>query len=137
MQNHNTISISSFILLIFTFLLHACTKDEGSPIISKWAMIAVIQDGTDVSEEHNPFGERHITFRNDGVFESGGRPYGVNTGKYIFNEQDSSLFRDSDVGEEDDSTWEVRYVGDTMKLAGTGTRRAERFQLWHVPYRST
>jgi hypothetical protein len=43
-------------------------------------MHQVVQNGAVVSDEHNPQKNRYITFNKDGSFESGGDPYGTNTG---------------------------------------------------------
>lgn len=99
-------------------------------------MLKVIQDGKDVTEEHNPFGERFFKMNNDGTFESGGRPYGRNTGKYVYTSESKHLFLDSDVGPDDDSNWKITLKGDTLLMQGTGTAWAERFQMIHVKKKS-
>ena len=120
-------------LLIFIF---ACQSTENavhdSSLHGEWMMHAVIQQGNDVTAEHNPEKDRYIIFKEDGTFESGGSPWGKNTGKFTFNETDKSLFLDSDVGEEDDSNWEVNFQGDTLQWQGVGTAWAEDFQIIHV-----
>lgn len=95
-------------------------------------MHQVIQNGEDVSEEHNPDKERFVLFKSDSTFVSDGKPFGRNTGKYLFNSEDNSLFLDSDVGPEDDSNWKVSFSGDTMKWQGVGTEWAENFILVHL-----
>ncbi len=122
-----------FALLLFTF---ACSATEQSSQVTDlaghWMMQAVYQEGNDVTEEHNPERDRYITFREDGTFETGGSPWGKNTGKYIFNEADMRLFLDSDVGEEDDSNWIISFRNDTLHWQGVGTAWAEDFEILHV-----
>ncbi len=95
-------------------------------------MHQVYQKGNDVTPEHNPEMERYIIFREDGTFESGGSPYGKNTGAYEVDQQQKILFIDNDAGEDDDSRWNVEIAGDTMKWEGIGSDFAESFRLVHV-----
>lgn len=115
------------LLLITAFLF--CLPQDDNLLEGKWTMYKVIQDGKDVSEEHNPFGERYFQINADGTFESGGRPYGSNTGKYVYNTETNHLFLDSDVGPNDDSNWNITLNADTLLMQGTGTAWAERFQM--------
>lgn len=107
----------------------ACTP-SGNKIDQEWKMYKIIQDGKDVTAEHDPYNERTINFTPDS-FISEGRPFGRNTGTYTYSEE-GILFLDSDAGEEDDSKWEVRFSGDTMFWQGVGTAWAERFEIIHL-----
>lgn len=111
---------------------HDADSGENAGLNGKWMMYKVIQEGKDVSKEHNPFEERFFVLKNDSTFESDGRPYGRNTGKYVYNQEENSLFIDSDVGPEDDSRWKITLLGDTMKWRGVGTQWAEQFEIIHV-----
>ena len=113
---------------VFAFYLSHCLDQR---LGGKWMMHQVIQDGNDVSEEHNPHHERYIILREDGTFETGGRPYGTNTGRYIYTPEDNNLFLDSDAGPEDDSRWKVTISRDTMNWQGVGTEWANRFLIVH------
>lgn len=95
-------------------------------------MVKIYQDGHDVSADHNPAQDRYIHFKDDGSFESGGTPVGINTGSYQFNAEERKLFIDSDAGEEDDSYWMVDISRDTMLWQGIGSPWAESFRLVHV-----
>lgn len=95
-------------------------------------MHQVIQSGKDVTTEHNPHAERYLTLKSDSTFESGGRPFGSNTGKFNFNGEAKELFLDSDAGPEDDSYWKVRISNDTMYWQGFGSEWAEDFAMVHV-----
>lgn len=121
-------------LTVLVLIISAC---KSSPTLSSslpghWLMHKVIQNGQDVSQEHNPEKERYLVMRPDGSFESGGRPYGKNTGKYTFDANDQILFLDSDVGETDDSKWRVEINGDTMYWQGIGNDYAEAFQIIQI-----
>ena len=76
-----------------------------------------------MSHIHNPQDNRWIEFYENGSFESGGTPYGKNTGKYILNEDKQTLFLDSDAGEEDDSNWRVAFEHGAMIWVGVGSAR--------------
>ena len=88
MKNLNLLFIA---LLFFGF---ASNKEEG--ITGEWQMYKVIKDGQDVTSEHDPYNERFLILKGDSTFESGGRPFGKNTGKYDFNTANQTLFLDSD-----------------------------------------
>jgi hypothetical protein len=119
-------------ILFLTVLFLGCTSNEKDGIIGKWKMYKVIQDGQDVTSEHNPYNERFIIFKSDSSFESGGRPFGKNSGKYEFNSADHTLFLDSDAGPEDDSHWKVSFQSDTMRWQGYGSEWAIGFELIHI-----
>ena len=112
----------------FTFLITYVSTD----ITGKWAMHKVIQSGKDVTSEHDPHKERYLIIKDDNTFESGGRPFGKNTGKYKFDDSDNTLFLDSDAGPEDDSYWNVRVSNDTMYWQGYGSEWAKDFQIIQV-----
>lgn len=95
-------------------------------------MHKVMQHGEDVTAEHNPNSDRYLYLKGDMSFESGGTPFGRNTGKYRFDESSSTLFLDSDVGEEDDSQWLVTIQNDTMYWSGLGSEWAKNFAIVHV-----
>ncbi|WP_163715784.1 lipocalin-like domain-containing protein [Mangrovibacterium lignilyticum] len=120
--------IRPFVLTLL--LLAAC--QTGNDISGKWMMHQVIQDGQDVTAEHNPHGDRYIILKPDSTFESGGQPFGKNTGKYSFNAGKGTLFLDSDTGPEDDSQWKVTLTKDTMHWQGYGSEWADDFELIHV-----
>ena len=126
------IAISSLLPVILLFF-GACNDDQRTDILGNWKMVVVLQDGNDVSAEHNPNNDRFIELGSDGTFQSKGGEFGKNSGKYLRDGIDSTLVLDSDAGEDDDSRWKVRFSGDTMKWTGTGTVWAERFEIWHVP----
>lgn len=92
-------------------------------------MERIYDDGTDVSEEHNPAGDRYIVLRADGQFESGGQPYGRNTGRWTYDPESQELGLDSDAGAQDDSRWSVRLRGDVMEWSGVGSEFARRFRI--------
>ena len=100
-------------------------------VTGKWYMVKVLQDGSDVTMSHVA-GDRYLILKEDSTFESGGTSFDVNTGTYSFNEADSLLFLDSDVGDNDDSYWKVLVRNDTMFWSGFGTDWAERFQIVQV-----
>ncbi len=102
---------------------------DGSPLVGRWAMERVLDQGADVSAEANPARDRYIVLRPDGTFESGGQPYGRNTGTWVYNTRTRRLGLDSDLGPDDDSTWAVSLRGDTMEWAGVGSEFARRFRI--------
>jgi hypothetical protein len=119
------------ILIPVLFLVFAagCTQTIENKFLDKWEMLTVIQNGDDVSETHNPKGNRFITFSNDGTFESGGDLYGKNTAKYFVNNLNYTLYLDSDAGPDDDSIWIVSFEGNYMQWQGQGNEFAEGFLI--------
>jgi len=118
--------------ILITVIITGCQSNTEKEFTGKWFMYKVIQDGADVTSEHDPFDERFLILREDSTFESGGRPFGRNTGKYLYNSGDKTLFLDSDVGPDDDSYWKVLIRGDTMHWQGYGSEWAEGFELIHI-----
>jgi hypothetical protein len=121
----------SFFALLITISMIGRTSNPSDQITGKWLIYKVIQDGQDVSAEHNPPGERYLIFKIDSSFESGGRPFGGNRGKYTLDEN-YNLFLDSDAGSDDDSYWNVLVSGDTMYWQGFGSEWAENFQIIQI-----
>lgn len=96
-------------------------------------MAQIVQDGTnDVSAEHNPENNRFILFNADQTFESGGDPYGKNTGTWRMDETSRELFLNSDAGAEDDSYWIVSIDGRTMNWQGARFEFNKRFLITHT-----
>lgn len=93
-------------------------------------MESVVQSGNDVTSQHNPKNNRYISFLEDGTFESGGDPFGINTGKYSFDKS-GSLLLDSEAGPEDDSIWDISFEEDLMVWKGLGSEFARNFILKH------
>ncbi|MEM0962480.1 MAG: hypothetical protein AAGK21_08110 [Bacteroidota bacterium] len=100
-----------------------------SPLVGRWDMERVLDDGSDVTDQHDPNNDRFIVLFDDGTFESGGGPYGRNTGRWIYNTNTRRLGLDSDLGPEDDSIWTVTLRGDTMEWSGEGSAFARRFRI--------
>lgn len=95
-------------------------------------MDTVHEEGQDVTEQHNPAGNRWIEFSGDGTFVSDGEPYGRNSGRWIFNAETRELYLDSDAGAGDDSYWIVRLSGDEMRWEGARSSFTERFEIVHT-----
>ncbi len=121
------------IIVSFTVaFMVCCTSNTTDEITGKWRMYKVIQNGKDVTSEHNPNNDRFLILKSDSTFESGGAPYGKNTGRYLFSSGDKTLFLDSDAGPEDDSKWKVGISNDTMYWQGYGSEWAGNFELVHL-----
>ncbi|MCK3686183.1 lipocalin family protein [Maribellus sp. YY47] len=120
------------VTLIVAFFIFFNSQNPKNNIQGTWLMYKVIQNGKDVTLEHDPYHERFLILKSDCSFESGGRPFGKNTGKYEFNENENKLFLDSDTGPEDDSFWNVTIKSDTMFWRGYGSEWAEAFELIQV-----
>lgn len=124
-----------FILYLLLLLILTSCQPETSVfdrLIGEWKMEKIIQDSSDVTEEHNPFNERTLIFNSDSTFVSDGRPYGKNTGRWNIDESSGELFLDSDAGEGDDSYWLVELENENKMLwKGTRSDFTERFMLIH------
>ena len=121
-------------ILVLSVLLGAMSVDAQKlekKLVGKWMMEQVIQDGKDVSAEHNPEKNRFFIFSEDGTFESGGDPYGPNTGRFFVNNFNNTWYLDSSQGPDDDSIWKVSFEKDKMIWVGVGTDWAESFKLVH------
>lgn len=120
-----------------TFLLVAgwvsCQRSVISTeqLVGKWAMGAIMQNGTDVSAQHNPNDNRWIELNPNGTFVSDGDPYGRNTGKWTFDGNTRELYLDSDVGEGDDSYWLLSETAGNgqMLLRGTRSEFTQQFSM--------
>lgn len=123
--------MKKLVLAIVGAALLGCASNPSQNLIGKWSMLQVIQNGEDVTADHNPHLERYLIFNADSTFKSGGRPFGENTGAFSMNTQ-QQLFLDSDAGSEDDSYWNVRISNDTMYWQGYGSEWAENFQIIQV-----
>jgi hypothetical protein len=119
-------------IMLLMAMLVSCYSNSENQIKGRWKMYKVIQEGKDVTEEHNPYSERYLEFNSDSTFKSAGRPFGTNTGKYFFDENTSELFLDSDIGPEDDSYWKLKISNDTMYWQGYGSEWADNFQIAHI-----
>ena len=113
--------------------LAGCATTASVPtradLVGRWDMERIVEQGTDVSDAHNPAGDRFIVLRADGTFESGGQPYGPNTGRWTYDPVRRELGLDSDAGPQDDSRWIVRLEGDVMEWGGVGSEFARRFRI--------
>lgn len=120
--------------LLLPLLLAFCVPDGAltDALVGRWTMATVVQDGRDVTAEHNPAGDRYVVFHADGTFETGGTPYGRNTGRWTFDEGTQELYLDSDAGEGDDSYWTVTFDGDAMRWQGARSEFTERFVVTHM-----
>ncbi len=122
------VALASF-LLVAAGCATTAPPPTRSALVGSWAMEQITDDGRDVSAEHNPAGDRYIVLRADGLFESGGQPYGRNAGRWTYDHGSQELRLDSDAGPQDDSRWVVRLRGDTMEWSGVGSAFARRFRI--------
>ncbi|WP_420455605.1 hypothetical protein [Rubrivirga sp.] len=122
------------LLVLAALVASGCATASGSvsardALVGRWTMERVTDGGNDVSATANPAGDRFIVLHADGTFESGGRPYGRNTGRWVYNARTRRLGLDSDLGPDDDSTWAVSLRDDTMEWEGVGSAYARRFRI--------
>ncbi len=121
-------------VLILMFIVAGCAtgpKAFTDQLAGRWEMAKVVMDkSNDVTQEHNPAGNRYFIFNTDHTFESGGDPTGKNTGKWILDTETQTIHIDSDAGEDDDSYWIVSLDGDEMHWQGTHFEFNSRFELY-------
>ena len=121
----------SFVGLLALLAFTACTPSSmKDQLPGRWDMYAVLEADEDVTAEHNPAGNRFIEFKADGTFESGGEPYGKNTGRWSIDEDNGILYIDSEI-DDDDSDWNITLEGSEMTWTGRGDPRKETFTLIH------
>lgn len=120
------------LLLTLICILSSCNQEtpEQQQIHGTWVMKKVFEGEKDVSGVHNPYGDRWVMFNDNGTFESGGQPYGKNTGKFSFDEQNRLDIKSETLG--DDSSWHVEIKNDSMIWKGIGTQRQEAFRLVYL-----
>ena len=99
-------------------------------LVGRWEMDRVLDRGDDATATHNPAGDRYVVLRADGTFESGGQPYGTNTGRWTYEPTYRELTLDSDLGEADDTYWIVTVEDDVMEWAGVRSETARRFRIF-------
>ena len=124
------------LLALVTLAASGCVTTASSSgtssdraLVGRWDMERITDGRTDVTAEANPAGDRFITLHADGTFESGGQPYGRNTGRWVYSPTTRRLGLDSDLGPDDDSVWTVTLRGDTMQWDGEGSEYARRFRI--------
>jgi hypothetical protein len=129
-----TKDLKGILLMVSYLIVGGCISqhEDQEKLTGQWKMHQVCQKEIEVSQEHNPEMDRYIIFHQDGTFESGGSPYGKNTGSYEFDPENQTLYIDSNAGEDDDSRWKVNITGDTMIWQGIGSTYAETFKLVHL-----
>lgn len=123
--------VLTIILFCASSLSLASQEKLEDQLQGKWMMDEVFRQGQDVSSEHNPQNNRYIVFKEDGTFESGGDPWGMNTGTYYVNNHVGTLHLDSDAGPEDDSYWKIVMEKSRMTWRGTGSEFAKEFVITH------
>lgn len=98
-------------------------------VVGRWEMERVLERGADVTDIHNPGGDRYVVLHADGTFESGGQPYGRNTGRWTLDPSYNELTLESDLGDDDDTFWIVTLDGEVMEWAGVRSETARRFRI--------
>ena len=104
-------------------------QEVNNDLLGIWIMGKVYQDSLDVTDEHNPALNRWIALDQEGTFESGGAPYGYNSGKWSFSSSSDELYLDSDAGEGDDSYWIVSTADTTMEWQGARSEFTSQFKI--------
>lgn len=119
--------------IIAACLLLACGGPPSlkNQLAGKWKLQTVTDGDKNVTEQHNPKGNRWIDLDAAGTFVSDGDPFGKNTGTWNVLEEDNTevLHLDSDAGEGDDSYWLVTFSETDMAWQGTRSEFTERFRL--------
>jgi Lipocalin-like domain len=117
-------------LMVLLLVVISCDSSDNleEQLIGKWMMEKIIEAGIDVTAEHNPEGNRWIRFNEDGSFESGGDPYGDNSGRWEIDPAKSVLNIFSSE-ENDNSEWGFSIIDNEMTWTGIGLPRKESFEL--------
>ena len=115
---------------IVQLMIISCSQNETLErnILGKWEMEKVYEYDQDVTSKHNPNNNRWIMFNEDGTFISDGDPFGRNTGRWTTDDENSTIFIDSDV-DDDDSEWKVTLQNNTSIWTGLGQPRKENTKL--------
>ncbi|WP_127122315.1 hypothetical protein [Chryseotalea sanaruensis] len=120
------------ILLLAVMITTSCKQSEklDVKIIGTWTMEKVYEYDNDVTDNHNPENNRWIEFKTDGSFVSDGAPFGRNTGSWTADNNNSILYIDSEI-DDDDSEWKVTFDHDQTIWTGIGHPRKENTKLIH------
>ena len=114
-----------FFLFAVLLLAFSTIKKPSKELIGKWKIEQVTEHGNDITMDLNPNSDRWIQFHKAGTFESGGTPFGKNTGSFTIDDAAGTLFLDSDAGEDDDSNWKISFEKGRMIWNGIGSERQE------------
>lgn len=118
-------------LVFLAFITASCqSRSAQDQLVGTWFMDKVFEYDKDVTEKHNPANDRWIEFKPDGTFVSDGQPFGRNTGRWKVDNEQSILYLDSDV-DDDDSEWKISFDGDKTTWTGIGHPRKENTKLVH------
>ncbi len=113
----------SFAPLLLAFIAAGCVTSSqalADRLIGRWEMKQIIRDKIgDVTTQQNPELNRYYVLNRDKSYESGGEPYGTQTGTWSFEISSNTLFMDSDAGEDTDSYWIVTLDDEQMLWEGT------------------
>ena len=115
--------MNTFATLLFVSLFLFSCSNPKHQILGKWKMDKVLEREANMSHIHNPHEDRWIRFYQNGSFESGGKPYGRNSGRYTLNTEKQIIYLDSDAGEDDDSKWQFSLSRQKMNWTGIGSER--------------
>lgn len=121
-------SLISFSILLSILISCQSSETPETKIIGIWDMEKVYEYEKDVTEKHNPENSRWIEFKADGTFESGGKPFGRNTGTCKIDNVKSILYINSNI-EDDDSEWNISFDGNKTIWTGIGHPRKESTKL--------
>jgi len=121
----------SICLLLFGLVMASCqSRNAQDQLVGTWLMDKVYEYDKDVTEKHNPNNDRWIEFKSDGTFISDGQPFGYNKGRWRVENEQSILYLDSDV-DDDDSEWKISFNDDKTIWTGIGHLRKENTKLVH------
>ena len=120
--------LAVLVLLVASGCASTAPTSERDVLLGRWDMERIYDGAQDVSILQNPERDRYITLRADGSFESGGQPYGRNTGRWTYDPASDVLALDSDQGADNDSRWRVSLRGDVMEWVSAGVD-AGRFRI--------
>lgn len=123
-----------FLTLFAALILSSCTSEIGyepihvqEDIVGKWMMHKIYLKGEDITEHHNPNNSRWVKFASDGKYFSGGNPYGLSIGKWMIDENKSTLHIKS--GDLENSDWEISLKGNKLVWKGIGSESIEDFKF--------
>ena len=120
-----------FLLFAIVFLSFSTIKKPSKELIGKWEIEQVKEHDNDITKDLNPNNDRWIEFYDNGTFESGGTPFGKNSGTFQIDDTAGTLFLDSDAGEDDDSNWRISFKKGRMIWNGIGTERQENTFVYY------
>lgn len=121
--------------LMFSFTLHAQDKKAADKLFGEIAgtwRIQTIYDGKKDVTKKDSTSVQWMEFREDGRYKSMAAKQPLDSGSYRVNENQKSLYLQSDSDKDNPSEWKMEFKESTMTLSGLGSTNSQRLKYVYV-----